>query len=374
LIYRSTLLLESPLSVTRRRATGNDLESLEYIPGTTVRGALAEAYRKEHGIDDVFQKLFLGGEPIRFCDYRIEGADPWPLSARICQSQGQKHPTQDLLLAEAVRKECDRDCTALGCGVKLTRPDGYYRNKVKEGHTKPAYWQEDVDSRRVAHVQMDPQLLRAKTGQFYSERSLEARQTFFGRIVTAGENDESLGALVGARKHLYIGRARSRGRGRALLTMQPDEPEAGELASRIRQFNDLAGARFSELKDWLLFSCTLLSPAFVLDDWLLSRSWLAPADLGLHGYTLLSWFSEMREIGGWHAAARLPKADMPALAPGSCFLFAKPRAAASDAEYGVLAETAARLERDGIGERRQEGFGELSCCHLFHARPQGEEA
>src|SRR5437763_16077413 len=81
-IYDAEVTLQSPVTLTLRRATGNDVETLDYIPGTVLRGALAAAYLETGAVDLPFRSLFLEGR-VRFGSLRVDGADVWPLSARV---------------------------------------------------------------------------------------------------------------------------------------------------------------------------------------------------------------------------------------------------------------------------------------------------
>ena len=78
---------DAPLALSLRRATGNDLETLTHISGSTLRGALAYAWLGAHGrpADPPadFKKLFLSGE-VRFGGLQLDGALSAPLSARAC--------------------------------------------------------------------------------------------------------------------------------------------------------------------------------------------------------------------------------------------------------------------------------------------------
>jgi hypothetical protein len=55
---------------------------------------------------------------------------------------------------------------------------------------------------------------------------------------------------------------------------------------------------------------------------------------------------------------------MAAIQAGACFLFMKD----GKSNLEELADWAVALEHSGAGERREEGFGEVSVCMEFHAR------
>src|ERR1035441_1394140 len=104
--YRIWLKAGSPLVITRNRATGNQLETLRSIPGTTWRGALAQsviarlpAGTEPHNSAN-FRTLFLE-DRVRFGDLTANGERLFPLSARIC-AENKDHAIRDLLLLRAL--------------------------------------------------------------------------------------------------------------------------------------------------------------------------------------------------------------------------------------------------------------------------------
>ncbi len=63
----------------------------------------------------------------------------------------------------------------------------------------------------------------------------------------------------------------------------------------------------------------------------------------------------------WNNLWRLPKADDLALSMGSVFVLGTNRAANDN-----LYQTLFRLQLNGLGERRTEGFGQLLIANPFH--------
>jgi CRISPR-associated protein Csx10 len=232
----------------------------------------------------------------------------------------------------------------------------------------------------VAHVGIDPLTLKAASGQFHSTRVLAPRQYLTGRIWADEAGGDALRQFFDGGRTLRVGRGRSRGQGRLKAWISERvEPPGEELASRILEFNRRAWEKFPALADNLMFSCTLRSAAYALDEWLLSRSYLIPADFGsdevFQSYHLATWACGTTRISGWHAAAQLPKGEITAIAAGSCFLFSRNRPGGSDeAECARLASVLGPLECRGVGERRPEGFGEAVFCDRFHSdRAAGEK-
>jgi hypothetical protein len=77
--------------------------------------------------------------------------------------------------------------------------------------------------------------------------------------------------------------------------------------------------------------------------------------------------NRVTDIAGWNAAAQMPKPEVRAIAPGSAFLFCRGGIANPEQEYARLAEALSAAEQEGVGERVEEGFGEIAFCLPFHS-------
>ena len=99
----------------------------------------------------------------------------------------------------------------------------------------------------------------------------------------------------------------------------------------------------------------------------------AAADLGfpLKVELVQSW-AHHGEAGGWSTVWGLPKPVSPALVTGSTFLFRVPRGGGEDLAFKTL-KRCLILEREGIGQRREEGFGWLKICTPFHLEREGKQ-
>ena len=373
--FRATATIQSPLAVSARRATGNDLATQAFLPGTTVRGAAAAVFLETAQADAPdFRALFLE-ETVRFGDLRKEGAFPWPRSARRCKEY-ETHRLRDVLLgwgAKAlgerieIQKKCNDGSSKAPCPSKIAVPDGYGVFDAE----KRQYEGVDVGMRRVAHIAMDPDLLRPRSGEFHTSRVIHSHQIFEGFFHAESRGEDALRRFFERERTLCVGRGRSRGQGRIALSLSPEPAEtAAEMAAKISALNETAG-RFATLSDRIVFTCTLLSAAILLDDWLLPKLELDVVDFGVQGLESFAPIAKMTrsvDIAGWHAKAQLPKNGARALAPGSCFLFARPLNVVEDRAMATqrLAEILVHLQERGLGERREEGFGEASFCLPFH--------
>lgn len=369
------LQLDSPLVISRNRATGNQLRTLSHVPGTAWRGAAAAALMREKRLgedahkDAEFHALFLEGK-VRFGDLRAGGEAPFPLSTRCC-SLHDHHRYRDLLLYSALGEAVPQTCGAWTggdtcCEARLIPGEGFIRwEKGQPTGLKP-------DTRVTAHTAISNDALRIRTGQFYSSTVLEAGQTLRGELWAEDGGAEVVAKQFQDPLRLVLGRGGSRGQGRATVTMQaiPQADERRQVRERLEALNALfaPGGRVA-------FTVTLRSPCLVYDRWLCARPFLTAEDIGeaageptgsLAGYALINWFSRFITVSGWNAQARLPKPDVRAIAPGSAFVFCREVTAESKgAELDRLEDVLSRARR-GIGERWEEGFGEASFCDEIH--------
>lgn len=355
--------LETPLALSVRRATGNDLDTLRHIPGTVLRGALAQAWCESgRNVDGAFQELFVSGK-VRYGDLRINGSRTASLSARICTRAEGDHGLADHLLQAAARTTIGAECPV--CGAKRRRVTEFVQRDRTNGFVLEA-----VRTRRIAHTAIEPRLLRVAPGQFHSSQVISEGQVFLGYIEAEEGPRSLLQAFVGGGMTLYFGRGRTRGQGQVSFSATAVTPPAdGSLEERVRDFNDTAHELFPSLRKYLLFSCTLQSPTLLLDEWLMSKSEIEGDDLSasVSEFKLLASFRDMSLFSGWNQKAGLPKSDMWVLKPGSAFLLGKEVAPETrDEELRMAAAALAEPLEKGIGERRDEGLGEITICDEFH--------
>jgi len=149
------------------------------------------------------------------------------------------------------------------------------------------------------------------------------------------------------------------------------------LAQRFDEFNRLFAERWQLFEEdlcpqtqpgwspseWNLFTIGLQSHALLLDNGWQPTMVFSAAQLkeqtGLDA-TLVRSQATYGIIGGWNIRWERPKPTMLAANSGSVYVF---RTQASREE---LLDALEQLEREGIGERRAEGYGSVYCCDEFH--------
>ncbi|MCL4703993.1 hypothetical protein KJ068_02465, partial [bacterium] len=131
------------------------------------------------------------------------------------------------------------------------------------------------------------------------------------------------------------------------------------------RWKEFSGKFSDQEKRFCYFSITLNSHLILKDA--LGRPLLsaaAPGDFGLGDEVqIFAKFLSKAIVAGWNAAQGLPKPDTAVLARGSVFGFRAPRENSEEIKTKLRA-----LEMSGVGERRAEGFGQITVCHPFHVK------
>jgi CRISPR-associated protein Csx10 len=229
--------------------------------------------------------------------------------------------------------------------------------------------------------------LTAEDGQLYSVQAIDEGTLFVGEL----EADAERARL--ARKWLpripRMGGRTSRGFGR--VTIAVDESGQGlPLSKRIKTFNEMYSEFEKELMEIAtnpppretrtLFTINLRSDALLREesgaptlrfDERMLRERLAElitdGERQLEGitFTFVSQFALPQQVSGWQTAWKLPKEVLLAAQMSGLYVFAADLDGRSDGE-DQLAVWLTRLEGAGIGEMREDGFGQIVVCDPFH--------
>jgi CRISPR-associated protein Csx10 len=316
-----TAVARQGLAVGGPAEVGFDKVTLPYVPGSTLRGALAAAWIREHGSPHAgnprrgeFITLF--EHDIRYGPLFQEGTAVVPLSAVWC-----KYP------ADAACEDWSADAAVTG--TPRTCPHCGSGTDTGKGEVT------GVRARRVLRTRLDA-AGRAMDGYLYARHELESGLTYRGHLTGTHP------WLVG-QSEVWIG-GRGSTRGQAPIQVTPD-PEGRATASPPA----------SPRADGALV-IRFTSPAIIVDS--AGRPTLDPAPevmrvLGAPGTAVersQCWTRPVR-VGGWHTASGLPKPVEIAVAMGSVIVLHL-REQPDPANLQRLAE-------EGVGLRRIEGFGSV---------------
>jgi CRISPR-associated protein Csx10 len=314
-IARQGLAIGGPAEV------GYDKTTLLYIPGSTLRGALASVWINEYGIPEVghprrdeFVGLF--ERDIRYGPLFQDGAAVVPLSATWC-----KYPSTPACREWSADAAFDGDVSVCPhCGTGTETGKGEVTG---------------VRMRRILRTELDGDG-RPREGHLYARHELDSGAAYRGHLTGTHP-------WLQQAREVWLG-GRTSTRGLATLEVVPDAD--GPPVPLIPGPTGADGA----------LVVRLTSPAIIVDD--AGRPTLDPVPevlriLGLPESAVegkRSWARPVR-VGGWHAASGLPKPTELAMELGSVLMvrFRK--------QPGQAALQ--RLARDGVGLRRIEGFGSV---------------
>ncbi len=377
---RETLLIieaREPLAFPESKPGAQFRRSLPFVPGAALFGALGGALWRSGRFDAALLRRLRCRNA-----YPMHDGDAWvrPLPATAITPKGESHPRDSLVQRV--------------CWEQQTPPALVYAPTDTEGRPLEAAGQKfytiregklefrDVAQRIHTRVAINRRRGTAEDRLLYSFFAMnetppgaDAPTRFIGSLALVGSDDaarwqEVINVMtqqvdrLGARQTTGIGGVRITLRDRPADRSIRERVEAltQRFEQRIARYQALGGAAW-ELSG-PVFTVNLISDAILLrDGWLptqeLSAEMLRDAT-GIEARLVRS-FTTTRVVGGWHALWQRPKMSHVAVRFGSLYVFEAQRPL-TDNDYKALE----RLECDGIGERRQEGFGQVRICDDFH--------
>jgi CRISPR-associated Csx10 family RAMP protein len=368
-----------PLCIGTDRLTGNFLRSRDYLPASTLRGALLtagiEALAGSSAVadrsgDPAFRRDFLDAETcVRFGDGAIcargtRTPRAFPLTLYGCKSKAAEHGRVDLLLT--------RYLYALAAEHRhFARPE----LRCHKCGERLAPWRRVAGvtgQRRVlTRVGMDRTRGRSEDGKLFSLEILE-RDTHF-RTVVRGVGEEARPLLEAALNGtIRIGHGRGQGYGRLRCAEVRALDDGEDLASRLEGFDRLARRKLEQLAGRLSLPPKELGgedrhvAVWLLGDLMPARDQPSPeealiAALGLEGRAeIVAGDLRVDSRGGWDALLHKPKERRPVLVAGSMALLRTPL------ELAELEERLDPIERRGAGDARELGFGWIRFSDPIH--------
>ena len=219
------------------------------------------------------------------------------------------------------------------------------------------------------HIRIEPSNGRVRQGDLFGYVSLESGQYFVGEITCTDEAvwqvlQQMSGLETDQMNELRIGKAGRRGHGKVSAVFQTatQSPWHGPtLANRVTTSSEVV--------------MLLLSDAIVTDTWGrcqrgFDAGWIK-RELGLPETCTVSIdkntvdedisFSTVRVVDAFNAKLGLPRSRDIAMTAGSCA-----RVSFGNIELADLVEVLEKVENQGVGLRRDEGFGRVAFNHPVH--------
>jgi CRISPR-associated protein Csx10 len=412
----------SPLAIRADHAH-DGAETTRYISGTTLAGGLAAAYRQFYPDNTgEFEALFLSGQvqypalyPATFKNDVMQKLSqspvyPLPKTAQTCKrfsgfshvykgedvEVGSRHGIRDSLLDWAMFRLQEgtgitdpdallapfrsyKECPVQDCQSLLDHTSGYYRRDEQSGNMMLAH----VDTRLQTHTGINRQTGTVQESILYNRRVFDEYSRFWGAVKVADELVPLFESFIEDAGHsslVRIGTGRTRGMGEVCFSCIPMEDEQQRFAAfqkRLKVFDttlhNVAQAKLPSSivereRDSFYFALTLYSPVIlrdhllryrgIIDEHVLANLLGLPVD---HDhFTLIHSVASTMRITGWNDLWGTPKANEIAIETGSVFLF-KTSLPQHDLERALF-----KLEEEGIGQHKTEGFGRVCVSDPFH--------
>ncbi len=370
----------APLAFPERKPGVQFNKSLPYVPGAAIYGALGQQFGPECFDAELFRSLRCHNA------YPCHSDDSWvrPLPITASQPKGAERDTQPIdTLIERICWERQQPAALIyaptdadgrpweGCGSKFYT---FNRHQV-------AY--REVQQRLLTRVAINRQRGTAQESRLYSPLAIsEVNEQDTGRVPTL-----FLGSLIVPDKYMqdvsdtlitisHLGGRQTSGLGAVRVRLIPPSPpdEPAEIMKRVEQLTRAFQDQVQRYIDfggtpWPIGDTTIFTVNLLADTILLEHGWLPTqiyspiqlaADTGIQA-TLLRAFTTTKPIGGWHTLWQRPKQVETAVVMGGLYVFASDRPLDTHACIRL-----AQLQLDGIGERREEGFGQIRICDDFH--------
>lgn len=328
-----------PLLITRPGAgEENSAISYDYIPGSVLRGLLISRYMQKNSLadaagDPICRRLFFDGSIVYLNAYpthRLGGRTlPKPFSW-MADKEGQA-ANDDIIYDFAIQPKEDEDGLAelKGAFCWLVQGD--------EDELKMEIYDtlKDVGMHNASE---DRNVKRKGDSTVFRYEAIATSQSFSGAILSDNICDlQALIDLLAERTEAHIGGSRSAGYG--LIRF-----EQMQINEEWCEYN--CGAKPEEG----IVIITLLSDAILRNTQTGGFTTNLSAVLGLKH---LRAFTRTRVVGGFNRKWGLPLIQATALQAGSTFVY--------DSSKAALSRQIEQIVKNGVGERRVEGFGRLAC-------------
>ena len=399
---------EAPLLLGGPSGLGNYLETLDYIPGSVLRGATAARLigncsdpdhtpgnhltPPSNQTDCLFYDVFgHRAEPFFGNCYPSQNAGeysfPFPATTRTCKTHpgfidpahaDRHHGIFDILVRQLVFEEAIENRLELAFLYEPVCPVCYGGVKERDGFYQPGlttdYLQPEVKTERASHTAINRAREVAEDALLYTVETVDPYTIFVGQIVVTEEKEKTLLSLLNG--NIELGRGVARGWGAVRIEAETASALwSTNLANRIETFNKmiederrfyykLAGQPYHSDGSWY-FTVDLLADACPTEDGLPSLR-LLPTQLNpaydTAEITLVRSFITSTLDSGWLAAARLPRGTVSLVKRGNLFVY---RVAPGVDKDAVLSDLKT-LELVGVGRGRERGLGQLVVCSPFH--------
>ncbi len=352
----AVLVLEArePLQLGAVKDLSNIEPSGEVLDGSAVRGAVAAMLARivnEPERDEVLELVLGGKAPVVFGSGFPGGAEavPAPRTLQVPKGNGQPRDRAIALCLEAL---------GLDAGSAVKKGD-MKSAKGTWSRCAEAWDRFPVPLRTITRTARNPIDGRASSGQLFSIQVVdpvpedgEEKAPLRFWVPVGGSPAQLRWVVRAAGQQLLVGGTRSRGFGRVEL-VAVEEPALPELAGRHDRWVAALCARGVEAANAgatgvLLALGPVALPPPRLED-----------ALARHRLRLIGGDARRGMHGGWNTRRKLPRTILGCYSAGSIFLV-------STADGSSALPPLEKLEAQGLGPGRADGWGRLAACHPIH--------
>ena len=405
-----TAKLLAPIALKRDRQSDRS-GSVRSVTGTAVRGALASLYLQQYGeTDDTFNRLFLDEALCRFGPLD-PGPKHFPVTAASCKREGVKHTLVDRLwyriaqhyMAGLVEESAESTWRQCGqCSADLKEHDGFW-----EEH-KDSLSEMNNDRQHVAaHVGIDRHTATAAESILYTLESTlpsDEKKDLYGWVSVDDVALEELKKLLESENYrISVGHHRTRGYGDIRIQLdeaiekvdcQLDMGNWEQWSQELIAFLSSAPLSILDINpDHFYFSLSFPTGAIFVDKFLrysldpaAMLSWLSPMSSVDHAFPIqgrpvhelssggtMQWITAVtkhEQLRGWNTSHGLPRQDEWSVARGSVYVYCFQ---GTTEEREGLIQHLSTLSEDGVGLRRNEGFGTVVVSDDFHYQLRNQQ-
>ncbi|MCK9222804.1 MAG: RAMP superfamily CRISPR-associated protein [Limnochordia bacterium] len=346
-----SLTLHRPAICARLWGDSYTVSTYRYIPGSTIKGAVAWAYiRNLGGVDDDFQRLFVDGG-LRFLNAypMADGRRSLPIPRSIRKEKGDEFRLYDLAYYQCIDEPVELPRLERQLGFAVAGPGN--KNVKVPVATRLSPHHVRAQDRRFGRAKGNPSDDDDHThdGTFFSYESIEAGQRFAGVILGSASDLEFVKRFLQEQGTIWVGRSKgAEYGGNATIDLG-----AVEVVDEDGFMEGWAPAATTGSCLVVNLLSPLLStngnghpaPEFPKEE-LAELMGVAPEAL-----QEVAQFSRMEWVGGYQSHLGFPRTQWPALASGSTWVFA----VATDHKVDL-----SRERNEGLGLRKDEGFGRIS--------------
>jgi len=331
---RYKIKTKAPILIADNVKNTNIIMTSEFIPGSAILGMLAGSYIKSKSLIDAhrtdqFYDWFLNNK-LLFSNAYVVTKDKddefinFPIPFSIKELKNEKEIVYDLLYYETTEQ------TKAVPGFGRLENDKILKQKVAKNLN--------------FHHKHDPETRRPESEKFFNYETISKNQVFEGQIVGEKEYLQHFLQAFDKKQKGYLGRSKNTQYGEVTFEICSDQPE--EFNSDIKNWNVKSSGNVS---------LTFLSNTIIYNEYGYSitdrnelRNYLS--DVLETNVQIQKAFIKSRDVENFISVWRLRKPSESCFLAGSCFVLE-----IENADQKNLI----KLQQEGIGERRGEGFGRI---------------